>query len=62
MSRIVNYFRESYEELSTKVTWPSWSIVQESTVAVVIATVIITLCILLMDLVSTRVLDLIYEL
>ena len=62
MSRIGNYFKESYEELSTKVTWPSWSIVQESTVAVVIATVIITLCILLMDLVSTRVLDLIYEL
>lgn len=62
MSKIANYFKDSYDELSTKVTWPSWSVVQESTVAIVIATIIITLCILFMDLLSTKILDLIYGL
>jgi len=61
MNKIATYFRESYKELLEKVTWPSWSELQQSTVIVLVATLLITLIVWIMDLVSSSILHLIYS-
>ena len=62
MTKIGNYFRDSYKELLEKVTWPSWSQLQQSTVIVLVATVIITAVVWAMDLVAQSGLNFIYRL
>jgi preprotein translocase subunit SecE len=42
-------FKESYDELVHKVTWPSWKQLQSSSILVLIASVIISLIIFIMD-------------
>ncbi len=49
MAGIKTYVKESYEELTHKVTWPTWRELQESTVLVFIAILILTVIIFLMD-------------
>ena len=61
MNKITTYFRESYKELVEKVTWPSWTQLQQSTVIVLIATLLTTLIVWLMDLVSSSLLHFIYS-
>jgi preprotein translocase subunit SecE len=48
--KIFDYFKESYNELIHKVTWPSWEELQSSAILVMIATIIIALIIATMDL------------
>jgi preprotein translocase subunit SecE len=62
MNKISTYFRESYRELLEKVTWPSWSQLQQSTVIVLVATALITLIVWVMDLVSSSILHFVYSL
>ena len=62
MNKIATYFKESYQELLQKVTWPSWSQLQQSTVIVLVATVIITAMVAAMDFASNQLLKLIYSL
>jgi preprotein translocase subunit SecE len=59
---MTTYFRESYKELLEKVTWPSWTQLQQSTVIVLVATLLITLLVWIMDLASSTVLHFIYSL
>ena len=54
------YIKESYNELINKVTWPTLPNLQNTTVVVVVASVILSLIIFVMDLVSKGVLDVIY--
>ncbi len=61
MNKISNYFRESYNELTEKVTWPNWLQLQQSTVIVLIATVIITALVWVMDFASQNILKLVYS-
>ncbi len=56
------YFRDSYKELMEKVTWPNWTQLQQSTVIVLVATMVITFIVWLMDLISSGVLHFIYSL
>ncbi|NBC05998.1 MAG: preprotein translocase subunit SecE [Bacteroidetes bacterium] len=56
------YVIESYNELVNKVTWPTWSNLQSSTIVVLIASIILALVIFLMDIISKGVLDQIYDL
>lgn len=49
MNKIVNYFRESIKELAEKVTWPTWPQLQQSTMIVLAATIVITFVVLAMD-------------
>ena len=51
MAGIKTYIEESYNELMHKVTWPTWRELQESTVLVFIAILILTVLIFLMDFV-----------
>ena len=61
MNKITTYFRESYKELLEKVTWPTWPQLQQATVIVLVATVLITAVVYVMDLISSAVLHLIYS-
>ena len=49
MSKLVGIIKESYNELINKVSWPTWSELQNSSIVVAIATVIIALIIYFMD-------------
>ena len=62
MNKVSAYFSESYKELVEKVTWPTWSQLQQSTLIVLVATLIITLVVGVMDLASSTVLKLVYSL
>ena len=61
-SGMVAYLKESYEELIHKVTWPTWTMLFESTKVVLIASIIIALMIFAMDFISKTVTTFIYEL
>ena len=55
------YIRESYDELMNKVSWPSWSELQSSSIVVAIATAIIAFIIYLMDSAFSNVMELFYS-
>ncbi|HEX5152384.1 MAG TPA: preprotein translocase subunit SecE [Parafilimonas sp.] len=61
MNKVSNYFRESYKELVEKVTWPTWVQLQQSTLIVLSATVLIMAVISLMDLGGNQLMKLIYS-
>ena len=62
MNKVTNYFKESYKELMEKVTWPSWSELQQSTVIVLVATILITILVGVMDVFGNGILKFIYSL
>jgi preprotein translocase subunit SecE len=49
MSQITQYFKDSYEELVTKVTWPTWRELQGSSVLVFVSSLIIAAMVFVMD-------------
>ena len=62
MSKVSEYLKESYEELVNKVTWPTWGELQESTIIVMIASLIIALIIYVVDLAGSSVMGFFYQL
>ncbi len=62
MNKIGTYFKESYKELLEKVSWPNWAQLQQSTIIVLVATLLITLVIGVMDFASSSLLNLVYSL
>jgi preprotein translocase subunit SecE len=56
------YFKESYTELVHKVTWPTWSELQNSGILVLVATLIIAIIVALMDLGFSNIMEFIYSL
>ena len=48
-NKFVEYVAESYDELMHKVSWPTWSELQNSAVVVSIASLIIALVVFMMD-------------
>ncbi|HVU85180.1 MAG TPA: preprotein translocase subunit SecE [Puia sp.] len=62
MNKVATYFKESYKELLEKVTWPTWTELQQSTVIVLVATLLTTGLVYVMDIVSNAVLKFIYSL
>jgi len=61
MAAVTEYIKESYIELTQKVTWPTWRELSSSAVVVLIAAVIIALVIFGMDQVIHFVLDKLYN-
>jgi len=49
MANVSEYIKESYIELTQKVTWPTWRELQNSSILVLVAALIIALIILAMD-------------
>ena len=62
MSKIVDYFDEMKDELVHKVSWPTWSELQGSSIVVMIASVIIALIVLAMDSSFRVIMENIYKL
>lgn len=62
MNKISTYFSESYKELTEKVTWPTWEQLQQSTMIVLVATLLITAIVWIMDLIAAGGLNFIYKL
>ena len=53
--------KESYKELTTKVTWPTWDKLQSSALLVMVATLILAVVIWLIDFVINAVMAGIYS-
>ena len=49
MAGVAEYIKESYNELTEKVTWPTWRELQNSAVLVLVAAIIIAMVIFGMD-------------
>lgn len=49
MSKIKEYINETVTELVHRVSWPTWKELQSSTITVVVASVMISLIIFVMD-------------
>ncbi|MGZ3759110.1 MAG: preprotein translocase subunit SecE [Mucilaginibacter sp.] len=49
MANVSEYIKESYIELTQKVTWPTWRELQNSAILVLVAAIIIALLIAVMD-------------
>ncbi len=62
MNKVSTYVRDSYKELTEKVTWPNWEELQQSTMIVLVATLLITALVWLMDLIAAGALNFIYKL
>ncbi|MCB9256612.1 MAG: preprotein translocase subunit SecE [Chitinophagales bacterium] len=62
MESLKTYIEGAYQELMHKVTWPTWSELQSSGIIVFVASAIIGLVVLAMDLASKNVTELIYNL
>jgi preprotein translocase subunit SecE len=61
MAKVVDYIKESYDELMNKVTWPTWAELQNSAIVVSIASLIIAMVVFLMDLTFKNGLELFYR-
>jgi len=59
---IKGYFQESFTELAHKVTWPTWSELQNSAVLVMVTSLIFALVVSGMDFIFSRSMEFIYSL
>ncbi len=62
MNKLSAYIRDSYKEMGEKVTWPNWEQLQQSTMIVLAATILITAMVWVMDLGVSGVLKFVYSL
>ena len=62
MNKISAYVRDSYKELTEKVTWPNWDNLQQSTMIVLVATLLITAMVGVMDFGVNGILKFVYSL
>ncbi|MEC7646512.1 MAG: preprotein translocase subunit SecE [Bacteroidota bacterium] len=62
MAKKQSYIKSSYDELVNKVSWPSWSELQSSSIVVAIASMIIALIIYLMDQAFSTIMEVFYSL
>ena len=61
MANVAEYIKESYVELTEKVTWPTWRELQSSAILVLIAAIIIAMLIFGMDQIIGLVLNKFYS-
>ncbi len=61
MNKLREYLKLSADELVNKVTWPTWEDLQESTIIVMIASIIISLIIYVIDIISSGALGFFYQ-
>lgn len=60
MANVLEFIKDSYHEMTQKVSWPTWPELQNSAVIVLVASVVIALIILAMDQASSGLLTLFY--
>ncbi len=59
--KLLAYFREVYDELLHKVSWPTWKELQSSAMIVMIASLLIALVVFVMDFSFEHVMDWLYR-
>lgn len=59
--RLSHSLQETWDELIYKVTWPSWEQLQESSILVLVASLIIALLIFAMDTAFENVFEVFYQ-
>ena len=62
MRRFINYVKESYAEMTKKVSWPTWDKLQNSAIVVMVASVIFAIVIFAMDFCFQHLMSFIYTL
>ncbi|MFN4972083.1 MAG: preprotein translocase subunit SecE [Bacteroidota bacterium] len=62
MNKLKEYLKLSTDELVNKVSWPTWEDLQESTIIVMIASLIIAMIIYAVDLAGSNLLRVFYQL
>ena len=62
MNKFTDFVKESYIEMSEKVSWPKWDQLAQSTMIVLGATLFITLIVGIMDFVANNSMKFIYSL
>ena len=62
MRKFINYVKESYAEMTKKVSWPTWEKLQNSAIVVMVASVIFALVVFGIDFVIEAAMKLIYTL
>ncbi len=58
---MIKYIKDAYNELVNKVSWPTFSQLQSSTIVVMVATVIFSVVVLAMDLSFEEIMGVIYR-
>ncbi len=61
MNKLRVYIQEVGEELLRKVTWPTWSELQESAIIVMIATAIFSIIVFAMDFAFNKGMEKLYQ-
>ena len=61
MSKFINYLKESYTELTKKVTWPTWEKLQSSALLVLVATLILAVVVFAIDFVFQKGMEFVYS-
>ena len=62
MRKFINYLKESWIELTKKVTWPTWNKLQSSAVLVLVSTFILAVVVFVMDFAFQKLMEFIYAL
>ena len=62
MRKFINYLKESYAELTKKVSWPTWDKLQNSAIVVMVASVIFAVVIFAIDFCFQHLMSAIYTL
>ncbi len=60
MRKFINYLKESYTELTKKVSWPTWDKLQSSALLVMVATLVFAVVIFAMDFAFRHLMTFIY--
>jgi len=61
MKKVIQYFKDSYNELVHKVSWPTRVELSNSAVVVLFASIIIALVVFAIDTVFKNVMELVYK-
>ncbi len=61
MSKVKAYITDCYSELMTKVSWPTWNDLQSNAIVVLVAALIISLIVFVMDLAFQGSMNIIYS-
>ena len=59
---MINYFKEAYNELLHKVSWPTFKELQSSTILVMVASLIFAVVIMVMDVAFENLMKTVYRL
>ena len=62
MRKFINYLKESFTELTQKVTWPTWEKLQSSALLVLVTTIILAAGVWVIDYAFQHLMEFIYAL